>query len=46
VQAAHAAGMRCIAVTNGHPNRELAIADRMVTTLSEVSVATLDEMLS
>ncbi|MBA3824930.1 MAG: HAD family phosphatase [Ktedonobacterales bacterium] len=46
VQAARAAGMRCIAVTNGHPNRELAIADRVVTSLTEVSVATITEILS
>jgi len=46
VQAAHAAGMRCIAVTNGHPNRDLAIAERMVTSLTEVPVATITELIS
>ncbi len=46
VQAARAAGMRCIAVTNGTPNRELASADRVVTNLTEVSVATITDLLS
>jgi beta-phosphoglucomutase len=46
VQAARAAGMRCIAVTNGHPNRELAIADRVVEHLTEVSVDTIADLLS
>jgi beta-phosphoglucomutase len=45
VQAARAAGMRCIAVTNGRPNRELAVADVVVTSLTEVSVATITELL-
>jgi beta-phosphoglucomutase len=38
VQAAQAAGMRCIAVTNGRFNRELQIADRVVQDLTEVTV--------
>ena len=45
VQAARAAGMRCVAVTNGRPNRELAIADRVVASLTEMTVAQLDELL-
>lgn len=45
IQAARAAGMRSVAVTNGHPNRELAIADRVVTTLSELTANQLAELI-
>jgi len=46
VQAAHAGGMRCVAVTNGTPNRELGAADIVVTSLQELSVQQLTEFLS
>ncbi len=45
VQAAHAAGMRCVAVTNGLPNPNLAIADRVVLTLEDVTVAQMTELV-
>jgi beta-phosphoglucomutase len=41
VQAALAAGMRCVAVTNGHPNRELERAQLIVPSLVRVTVADL-----
>jgi beta-phosphoglucomutase len=46
VQAAHAAGMRCIAVTNGRPSGELEIADRVVATLAEIAVGTVAALAS
>jgi beta-phosphoglucomutase len=45
VQAAHAAGMRCIAVTNGRPNPALAGADMVVFTLADVSVAQVTDLI-
>ncbi len=45
VQAAQAAGMRCVAVTNGRPNRELAIADVVVSSLVELDVARLTSLV-
>ncbi len=45
VQAARAAGMRCIAVTNGRPNRELEIADLVVPALTQVTVAQIAELV-
>ena len=38
IQAARAAGMRCIAVTNGTPNRELGVADIVVSSLDELEL--------
>ena len=38
VQAARAGGMRCVAVTNGHPNRELNSADLVVPALTQLTV--------
>ncbi len=46
VQAAQAAGMRCIAVTNGRFNRELQIADRVVQDLTDVTVDQVATMLA
>lgn len=46
VQAAKAAGMRCVAVTNGQPNRELAIADLVVASLTELDVPRLAAVLN
>lgn len=45
VQAARAAGMRCVAVTNGHPNRELGIADIVIASLTEIDLARLTELV-
>jgi beta-phosphoglucomutase len=41
VQAARAAGMRCVAVTNGRPNRELGIADIVISSLTEIDLTRL-----
>lgn len=46
VQAARAGGMRCIAVTNGHPNRALEIADLVVPSLTAVTVAQIAALIS
>jgi beta-phosphoglucomutase len=45
VQAAHAAGMRCVAVTNGRPNRALDIADLVVPALTALDVARLASLV-
>lgn len=45
VQAAGAAGMRCIAVTNGRMNPELDAADLVVSVLTEVSVSRINALL-
>lgn len=45
VQAARAGGMRVVAVTNGHPNRELEIADLIVPSLTELTVAQLGALI-
>ena len=45
VQAARAGGMRCIAVTNGHPNRELDSADLVVSSLTQVTVEKIAAMV-
>jgi HAD superfamily hydrolase (TIGR01509 family) len=41
VEAAKAAGMRCLAVTNTHPSKELEKADKVVNSLDEVDLITL-----
>ena len=41
VKAAKAAGMRCLAVTNTHPEQELREADKVVHSLEEVDLITL-----
>jgi 2-amino-4-hydroxy-6-hydroxymethyldihydropteridine diphosphokinase len=45
VQAAKAAGMRCLAVTTTNPGAHLAAADRVVPSLTEVSVADIEALL-
>ncbi len=45
VQAARAGGMHSIAVTNGHPNRELEIADRVVASLRDLTLRDLNALL-
>ncbi|MDH7571729.1 MAG: HAD family phosphatase [Armatimonadota bacterium] len=46
VDAARAAGMRCLAVTTTHPREKLAHADRVVDCLTEVSANDLRELLA
>ena len=46
VSAAKKAGMRCLAITNTHPRTSLNEADLIVDTLEEVSVNTLERLLS
>lgn len=41
VQAAKAAGMKVLAVTNSYPEQDLADADRVVTSLAKVSIPAL-----
>ncbi len=41
IQGARAAGMRCLAVTNTYPASALAAADRVVTSLEEVTLESL-----
>jgi len=41
VKAAKAAGMRCLAVTNTHPEQELKEADKVVHSLEDVDLITL-----
>jgi HAD superfamily hydrolase (TIGR01509 family) len=45
VAAAHAAGCRCVAVTNSTSAEKLAAADRVVKSLDEVDVGMLTEMM-
>jgi HAD superfamily hydrolase (TIGR01509 family) len=42
VQAAHAAGMRCLAVTNSYPREMLARADLVVSTLEDLPLGQLE----
>lgn len=42
VQAAKAAGMKCIAITTSHKRDELAFADRVVDNFSEITVDSID----
>ena len=46
LEAAHAAGCQCIAVTNSVPAQDLADADLVVTTLAEVDLPVLRRLLS
>ena len=46
VQAAHAAGCRCIAVTNTHERRALAEADLVVESLAEVNLRSIRNLIS
>lgn len=45
VQAAHRAGMKCLAVTTTNPRQDLAEADRIVDSLEVVGVADLSALL-
>jgi len=45
ISAAKAAGMRVLAVTNSYPTTELSAADRIVHSLTEVSAASLEELI-
>ncbi|RKX47003.1 MAG: hypothetical protein DRP64_02245 [Verrucomicrobia bacterium] len=45
VAAAHAAGCRCIAVTNSAKAEKLAAADRIVSTLEEVDLQTIVDLI-
>ncbi|HPT96945.1 MAG TPA: HAD family phosphatase, partial [Armatimonadota bacterium] len=46
VQAAKAAGARCLALTTTHPREKLSEADRVVDSLEEVSPADFDALLA
>lgn len=46
IHGAHAAGIRCLAVTNSHPAEELKEADAVVQSLEEVNTAFLDNLFS
>jgi len=46
VTAAKRAGMRCLAVTNTHPKRNLMEADLVVDTLEAVAISDLEKLLS
>jgi beta-phosphoglucomutase-like phosphatase (HAD superfamily) len=41
VKGAKAAGMKCLAVTNTHPRRDLEQANKVVDSLEEVDLVTL-----
>jgi beta-phosphoglucomutase len=45
IQAAHAAGMRCLAITNTYPATELALADAVTPTLKGYDLAALSRRL-
>ncbi len=45
IQAAHAAGMKCLALTSSHPTAALSRADRVVASLEGFTHATAGEML-
>ncbi len=45
IQAAHAAGMKCIAVTTTRPAEDLTTADRVVASLEEVTASDVAAML-
>ncbi len=45
IEAAKAAGMKVLAVTNSYPAETLHAADRIVASLAEVTIASLDELL-
>ena len=44
IQAAKAAGMKCVAVTNSFPREQLGQADLIVDALTEVSLETIEEL--
>jgi len=46
VQAATAAGMRCLAVTTTNPGAHLTAADRVVSSLTEIGVADVEGLLA
>jgi len=46
VAAARRAGIRCLAVTNSHPRESLGEADLVLDSLEEVTVATLERLVS
>lgn len=46
VEAAHAAGMRCLAVTNSYPKEKLAHADLVIASLKEVDPKDLERLFS
>jgi beta-phosphoglucomutase-like phosphatase (HAD superfamily) len=46
VQAAKRAGMYCIAVTNAHPQEDISEADIVVNSLEEITVKTIEGLLS
>ena len=46
IQAAKAAGARCLAITTTHPREKLSEADRVVDSLEEVSPADFDALLA
>lgn len=46
VEAAHSAGMFCLAVTNSYPKERLARADRVVESLEKLSLSELEDLLN
>ncbi len=46
IQAAHAAGMRCVAVTNSYPEKQLSEAELVVSSLADLDIIRLEELLS
>jgi len=46
IQAAHAAGMKCLALTTSYPADQLSPADRIVADLSQVNTDLLREMIA
>jgi len=46
VDAAHAAGMKCLAVTNSYPKEELAHADVVIASLAEVEPKDLERLFT
>jgi beta-phosphoglucomutase len=46
VEAAHLAGMRCLAVTNSYPKEQLAHADRVVESLAGLSLKDLESLFA
>ncbi|NIO08810.1 MAG: HAD-IA family hydrolase, partial [Deltaproteobacteria bacterium] len=46
IRAAHAAKLKCLAVTNSHPENELSEADSVVHSLEKVNLSFLEKLLS
>ena len=46
IQAARAAGMRCIAISNSHPRSALMLADKVVDTLENLPIRTIFELIA